>query len=83
MNQCLAEQALSRLMRYLQFAGIAPSTCVSISALELVRDAVKADEHAVIPFVMERVAEHFMLSPVDVPPPAPPIARGSIGYDAE
>lgn len=83
MSQSLAEQALNRLMQYLRLARVAPSADVSVWALEVVRDAVKTDGQAVIPFVMDRVEEYFVLLSTDVPPPCPPIVRGSIGYNAE
>lgn len=70
-------------MQYLRLAGVTPSADVSASALEAVSEAVRADEHALISVVMDRFKERFVLPPVDVPSPCPPLVRDSIGYDPE
>lgn len=70
-------------MRYFRLLGVAPSADVSASALEVVREAVEAHECVLIPVVMDRVEERFVLPSIDVPRPCPPIIRGSIGYASQ
>lgn len=81
MKRTPAEQALSRLMAYLQLAGMTPTARVSRSAVETVREALEADSDRVVEQTLDKMPQRLRLPEVEIPPPCPPIARSSIGYD--
>lgn len=76
----VSEQALHRVLRYLQMAGVPITSEVEKRALALVAQALESDPANPLPTCMAQLAQSFTL-PGQVPPRlAPPLNRGSLGY---
>ncbi len=83
MAQSLAEQTLSRVCNYLSAMGVEVTREVTIQALKLVEAGLAAEQENPFHFVMTRVHEYFVLQKGPLPTTAPPIARGSMGFENE
>lgn len=80
MNGVKCEQALARVLAYLRGLDIPLTVDASIAALKLVEEALAANEADLYSHIMDRLPERFALPELQLPPLAPPIHRGSIGY---
>ncbi|MFZ5602328.1 MAG: hypothetical protein ACOY7J_07745 [Pseudomonadota bacterium] len=81
MGQTQCEQILSRVLAYLSSLGMPVTRDVSMSALRLVEEALaQEDEQDLYAWIMARLPQQFTLPQLELPPLAPPINRGSIGY---
>lgn len=80
MGQTHCEQVLSRVLAYLAGMGMPVTREVSMMALQLVNEALAQDEQDLYAWVMERLPRQFTLPALELPPLAPPVNRGSIGY---
>lgn len=81
MGQTQCEQVLSRVLAYLSGMGMPVTREVSMMALQLVNEALAQDDvQDLYAWVMERLPRQFALPELELPPLAPPVNRGSIGY---
>lgn len=81
MTQTQCEQLVSRVLAYVAGTGLPVRRDTTIAALRLVEQALEQDAvEDVYAYVMDRLPQQFSLPQVDLPPLAPPIRRGSIGY---
>jgi len=74
------EQLLARVIAYLEGMNLVISLPHANRALALVQEALAQQEQDPFVFVMEELPRHFALQPLELPPLAPPLSRGSIGY---
>lgn len=81
MTQTVAEQALTRVLFYLESCGLELTNEACIQALQLVQEALTANPEQPMSGVMDQLQKHFELPGLDLTQPVPPINRGSIGYD--
>jgi hypothetical protein len=78
-TQC--EQVLGRVLAYLSGTGMPLSRELSVVALKLVEEALEREEtQDVYAYIMDRLPQQFALPQLQLPPLAPPVNRGSIGY---
>lgn len=78
-TQC--QQALERVLTYLRDSGIDLNADTCRQALRLVDQALTVGDGPDLPArCIDRVPEYFNLPAMDIPPPAPPLERGHIGY---
>ncbi|NPU94483.1 MAG: hypothetical protein HPY82_21440 [Gammaproteobacteria bacterium] len=81
MSQTQCEQILSRVLAYLSSLGMPVTREVSMAALRLVEEALSQEDFPdLYAWVMARLPQQFALPQLELPPLAPPINRGSIGY---
>lgn len=81
MGQTPCEQVLSRVLAYLAGMGMPITRDISRMALRLVEEALaQEDTDDLYAWIMERLPRQFLLPQLDLPPLAPPVHRGSIGY---
>ena len=81
MGQTQCEQILSRVLAYLNSMGMPVTRDVSMAALRLVEEALaQDDDQDLYAWVMARLPQQFSLPQLELPPLAPPVNRGSIGY---
>lgn len=76
----ICEQALDRVLAYLEWSGIPLTDSVCLAALKLVESVLAEPAEDPLAAVMDRLPEHFQLPHGARPPLAPPLKRGSIGY---
>ena len=81
MTQTIAEQALTRVLFYLESCGVALTHEACLQALQLVHDALLASPAQPMSRVMDELQQRFTIPPIEMAPPVPAINRGSIGYD--
>lgn len=83
MPRRICQQALDRVIAYLDASGAEITSEGCRQALQLVEQALsKGDEGGVLERVMDRVPDTFELSTITVPAHRPPISRGSICYES-
>ncbi|MAA66240.1 MAG: hypothetical protein CL581_15905 [Alteromonadaceae bacterium] len=80
MARTRCQQALDRVMIYLQGYDIEPTQDVSRRALQLVDSVFAESDEKVIERAVDRIADYFDLPEPDLPEQRPPLKRGSIGY---
>lgn len=80
MARALCQQALDRVLAYLEGYGIPPTNDVCRRALQLVDSALAECSEGAIARSMDLIPEYFSLPAIDVPPQRPELSRGSIGY---
>jgi len=80
MGDTACERALARVLAYLNGMNVPLTKAASISAMKLVEEALGQDSVEVYVYIMDRIAERFVLPEFQLPPLTPPILRGSIGY---
>ncbi len=81
MDRLLAEQALSRAYDYLSAMGMDITREVTLRVLRLVEAGLAQEQEDPLGFIMAKVREHFSLPQSDLPPVAPGVIRGSMGYE--
>lgn len=75
-----SEQALHRVMRYLEMADISITPHVEKQVLALITQALESHPDNLLPECMRRLPRFFDLPKHPAPCQAPPIHRGSLGY---
>ena len=81
MDRLLAEEALSRVYDYLSAMGIEISREVTLQVLRLVEAGLALEQEDPLRHIMSKVRENFGLPQSDLPPVAPGVIRGSMGYE--
>lgn len=81
MAATLCELLLARIIAYLEGLDMVVTPSLSIRALELVEAALAQSEVDPFVFLMQQLPEQFALPQLTLPPLAPPVHRGSIGYN--
>lgn len=81
MSDTLCELLLARIIAYLEGLDMIITPSLSIRALELVEIALSQPDVDPFTYLMEQLPEQFALPQLELPPLAPPIKRGSIGYN--
>jgi hypothetical protein len=81
MTQTLAEHALCRVCDYLSARGIELSREVTIQAMQLVQAGLASEHDDPLKTIMENVREKFGPLNAELPPVAPGVIRGSMGYE--
>ena len=81
MSTTLCEQLLSRVLAYMEGVGVIITPDIASQALALVEQALRRPDMDPFALVMQRLPETFHLPHLSLPPLAPPINRGSIGYN--
>ena len=74
------EQLLTRVISYLEGMDMVITLPLSARALTLVQDALLQQDEEPFRYVMTRLPDQFALPQLTLPSLAPPIIRGSIGY---
>lgn len=77
----LCELLLARIIAYLEGLDMIITPSLSIRALELVEVALSHPDVDPFTYLMEQLPEQFALPQLELPPLAPLIKRGSIGYN--
>ncbi len=77
----LCELLLARIMAYLEGLDMVITPRLSVRALELVETALAQTDVDPFVFLMAQLPEQFALPQLTLPPLAPPVHRGSIGYN--
>lgn len=80
MAHTLGEHALARVLEYIAGTGVELTDAHTLIALQLVEEGLQSGQQDLLAWVMGEVPQRFELSPQPLPPVAPPIVRGSIGY---
>lgn len=80
MAKAICQHALDRVMAYLRGHDIAPTNDVCRMALEVVDAALSEGSEGVMARALDKIPEFFDLPEPRVPPQAPTLERGSIGY---
>ena len=80
MARALCQQALDRVLAYLEGYGIPPTNDVCRRALQLVDSALAEGSEGAIARSMDLIPRYFSLPAIDVPSQRPELRRGSIGY---
>ena len=80
MAKTLSESALARVLAYLKGMDVPMTTATHIAALKLVEEALAREEVDPYVYIMDRIPERFSLPELQLPPLAPPLRRGNIGY---
>lgn len=81
MSDTLCELLLARIIAYLEGLDMVITPSLSIRALDLVENALSQPDLDPFTYLMEQIPEQFALPQLELPPLAPPIKRGSIGYN--
>lgn len=76
----VAEQLLGRVIAYLDGMDLVISRPLANRALVLVQEALAQQGEDPFVYVMAALPRHFALQEVALPPLAPPLQRGSLGY---
>lgn len=79
-TQSRSEQALHRIMRYLEMSDVNITPPVEKRALALITEALECHPDDPLPNCMSRLSTCFDLPMDDSPCQAPPVHRGSLGY---
>lgn len=79
-TQSQSEQALQRIMRYLEMSGVIITAPVEKHALVLITEALDSHPDSPLPECMRRLSTFFDLPLQDSPCQVPPVHRGSLGY---
>ncbi|SHK45496.1 hypothetical protein SAMN05216369_2115 [Marinobacter antarcticus] len=79
------QHVFSRVYNYLCEAGVEMASEQCRQMLQLIDDAVAevgADQggHRLLENAMNKLPDYFTVPEVQIPPAAPPLCRGSIGY---
>jgi len=77
---CQSEQALHRIISYLDMAGIVITPLIEKRALGLITEALDAHSDDLLRACMARMPAFFELPERPLLCKAPPIRRGSLGY---
>lgn len=81
MERTVCEQALGRVLFYIQDCGLAVTRAQCCQAMSLVKESLEADTEAdVYARVLELIPRYFDVPEPNVPLLQPPIRRGSVGY---
>lgn len=80
MSEPTAENVLRRVLCYLQRAGVTLDSAVEQQALRLVAGAMALAPDDVMGACIRLLPDYFELPVGHVPPLAPPLQRGSLGY---
>lgn len=75
-----AEQALSRVLAYLDGAGLSLDARRTQAALRLIERALDEYPEDLVASVMAVLPAHFILSSSPLPPATPPLRRSSVRY---
>ncbi|MFC6672168.1 hypothetical protein [Marinobacterium aestuariivivens] len=80
MARTLGEHALSRALEYLAVNGVDLSDRHTLLALQLIEEGLQRGEADLLAWVMDELPKRVELPQLRVPPVAPMLVRGSIGY---
>lgn len=81
MDALTSYQLLGRLLVYLEMSGAGADRSTFDNALALLsNERSDHDQRIAFEALMSRIPDYFPVPPVDIPPVAPPVQRGSIGY---
>jgi hypothetical protein len=80
MARTLGEHALSRVLEYLAGSGAELTDAHTLIALQLIEEGLQAGQPELLAWVMDELPKRFDLQQPALPPVAPDILRGSIGY---
>jgi hypothetical protein len=80
MAHTLGEHALARVLQYIAGTGAELTDAHTLIALQLVEEGLQSGQQDLMAWVMGELPRRFDLSQRQLPPVAPPIVRGSIGY---
>lgn len=80
MAKALCQQALDRVMAYLQGYQIESTNEVCRQALQLVDAALAEGEDGVMERAVDKIPDYFELPEPYIPVQRPTLKRGSIGY---
>lgn len=81
MPETLCQQAIDRVLTYLQEDGVALDRETCRQVLRLVDSAMKEGDGQELPArCIELVPEYFDLPDLEIPASAPPLMRGHLGY---
>jgi len=80
MPNTICERALTRTLAYLEWSGVELSHAVCLKVLALVEQVLTEAPDDPMGRIMDRLPEQFDPPAPVLPPVAPPLHRGSIGY---
>ncbi len=80
MARTLGEHALSRVLEYLAGTGAELNDAHTLIAFQLIEEGLRSGQPQLMAWVMDELPRRFDLPQVPLPPVAPVIERGSIGY---
>lgn len=75
-----AEQALTRVLAYLEGAGLGVDARRTQAALRLIEQTLEEHPEDLVARVMAALPAHFILSSSPLPPATPRLKRSSIRY---
>ena len=81
MDALTSYQLLGRLLAYLEMSGAGADSGAFDHALALLSNEHAGDDQRVaFEMLISRIPDYYPVPTVDIPPVAPPVQRGSIGY---
>jgi hypothetical protein len=80
MAHTLGEHALARVLEYIAGTGAELSDAHTLIAFKLIEEGLQSSPEDLMAWVMDELPRRFDLPQRPLPPVAPEIVRGSIGY---
>nr|WP_067290091.1 hypothetical protein [Marinobacterium profundum] len=80
MAHTLGEHALSRVLEYMAGTGAELTDAHTLIAFKLIEEGLQSGQPDLMAWVMDELPLRFDLPQRPLPPVAPAIVRGSIGY---